>query len=286
MRFVTYREDDGDRVGVLAGGRSTPSRRRHAARPPALRAGPCGRPETVRSPRPAPCGPTPTCSCARPLPDPPTVRDFMTFERHVEGVARLAGDHAGRPRALVRGARLLLHQPLRHPRPARRRARCRPGCQLFDLELEVAAVIGRTGRDVHPDEGASYIAGYTILDRLVRPRPPVRGDAGPARTDEGQGHGPPRSGPCWSPPTSWSPGAPTRLRPGHDRRRSTASRSVRTAGPPWPSPSATWSPTPPAAPRFAPATCSGPAPAAAVAWPSCGVAMASTPTHHYDPATS
>ena len=38
-----------------------------------------------------------------------------------------------------------------------------PGCQLFDLELEVAAVIGRTGRDVPPDEGASYIAGYTIM---------------------------------------------------------------------------------------------------------------------------
>ena len=38
-----------------------------------------------------------------------------------------------------------------------------PGSQLFDLELEVAAVIGRPGRDVDPAEADSLIAGYTIL---------------------------------------------------------------------------------------------------------------------------
>ena len=38
-----------------------------------------------------------------------------------------------------------------------------PGSRLFDLELEVAAVIGRAGRDIRPDDADAHIAGYTIL---------------------------------------------------------------------------------------------------------------------------
>ena len=43
---------------------------------------------------------------------PPTVRDFVAFEEHVEGVVRSMTD--GRSNAgVVRGTHLLLHQPLR-----------------------------------------------------------------------------------------------------------------------------------------------------------------------------
>ncbi len=38
-----------------------------------------------------------------------------------------------------------------------------PGCQMFDYELEVGAIIGREGADLHPDEAAAHIAGFTIL---------------------------------------------------------------------------------------------------------------------------
>lgn len=38
-----------------------------------------------------------------------------------------------------------------------------PGCEQFDYELEVGAVIGREGGDLHPDEAASYIAGFMIF---------------------------------------------------------------------------------------------------------------------------
>jgi 2-keto-4-pentenoate hydratase/2-oxohepta-3-ene-1,7-dioic acid hydratase in catechol pathway len=39
-----------------------------------------------------------------------------------------------------------------------------PGCRDLDLELEVAAVIGRAGRNLTLEEAGSYIAGYTIFN--------------------------------------------------------------------------------------------------------------------------
>ena len=38
-----------------------------------------------------------------------------------------------------------------------------PGCEMFDFELELAAVIGREVADAHPDEAVDAIAGFTIL---------------------------------------------------------------------------------------------------------------------------
>ena len=102
---------------------------------------------------------------ARLLPplDPPSIRDFLTFEQHVEGMVRL-------------------HQPPRnvHPRwyeapsfyfsnphslvGANDDVPVPPGCEVFDYELEVAAVVGRDGRDLTPAEARDHIVGYTILN--------------------------------------------------------------------------------------------------------------------------
>jgi 2-keto-4-pentenoate hydratase/2-oxohepta-3-ene-1,7-dioic acid hydratase in catechol pathway len=38
-----------------------------------------------------------------------------------------------------------------------------PGCTWFDYELEVAAIIGKAGSDLHPDEAADHIVGFTIF---------------------------------------------------------------------------------------------------------------------------
>ena len=38
-----------------------------------------------------------------------------------------------------------------------------PGTEMFDFELEVAAVIGRAGADIPVAEAESYIAGYTVF---------------------------------------------------------------------------------------------------------------------------
>jgi 2-keto-4-pentenoate hydratase/2-oxohepta-3-ene-1,7-dioic acid hydratase in catechol pathway len=100
---------------------------------------------------------------ARLLPplQPPTVRDYMTFESHVEGVARGYGDtvpeewyvapafYFTNPYAMI-GA----HDDVPVP----------PGCGRFDFELEVAAVIGKAGRDLTPEQARDHILGYTILN--------------------------------------------------------------------------------------------------------------------------
>ena len=92
------------------------------------------------------------------------VRDFVTFEQHVEGMAKLHDPprdvhpqwyeaptfYFSNPHSLV-GANDDVPVP--------------PGCRVFDYELEVAAVIGLDGRDLST-RGAprAHIAGYAILN--------------------------------------------------------------------------------------------------------------------------
>jgi 2-keto-4-pentenoate hydratase/2-oxohepta-3-ene-1,7-dioic acid hydratase in catechol pathway len=97
----------------------------------------------------------------RPPLQPPTVRDFMTFERHVEGVAARYGDtvpqewydepvfYFSNPYSMI-GARDDVAIP--------------PGCTLFDYELEVAAVVGRPGANLTPEQARDHIAGYTLFN--------------------------------------------------------------------------------------------------------------------------
>ncbi|GGS13095.1 hydroxylase [Streptomyces humidus] len=96
-----------------------------------------------------------------PLLEPPSVRDFYTFEEHIEGVRR-SGDRGvpdawydaptfyfTNPQALV-GA----HDDIPYP----------PGSKVLDFELEVAVVIGREGRDLTPEQARDHIAGYTLFN--------------------------------------------------------------------------------------------------------------------------
>lgn len=161
MRFVTYVDDDGDRVGVVADGQvhALPSgvtlldllRAEDGLREAGERA--LASPSAVR--------PYSDVRLRAPLPTPPTVRDFMTFERHLEGVLLLGG--ATVPERWYEAPAFYFTNPyaVRGPHDD---VPVPPGCQLFDLELEVAAVVGRTGRDVSPEAGDSYIAGYTIMN--------------------------------------------------------------------------------------------------------------------------
>jgi 2-keto-4-pentenoate hydratase/2-oxohepta-3-ene-1,7-dioic acid hydratase in catechol pathway len=94
---------------------------------------------------------------------PPSIRDFLTFEQHVEGMARLHRPpreihpqwyeaptfYFSNPHSLA-GA----HDDVSVP----------PGCTMFDYELEIAAVIGREGRDLSPDAASDHIVGYTIFN--------------------------------------------------------------------------------------------------------------------------
>jgi 2-keto-4-pentenoate hydratase/2-oxohepta-3-ene-1,7-dioic acid hydratase in catechol pathway len=161
MRFVTYLDDGLDRVGVLDDDQV------HPLDPGAtmldlLRVGTLREAGERALSSASSVRPLGDVRLRAPIPDPPTVRDFMTFERHLEGAAKLASADATVPERWYEAPAFYFTNPYAVlgpdddvPLP--------PGSRLFDLELEVAAVIGRTGRDIHPDDADDHIAGYTIL---------------------------------------------------------------------------------------------------------------------------
>ncbi|HWI65745.1 MAG TPA: fumarylacetoacetate hydrolase family protein [Symbiobacteriaceae bacterium] len=96
-----------------------------------------------------------------PLPRPRTIRDFYAFEAHVKNARARRGlamipewyefpvFYFSNPNAVYGpGAEI--------PKPKT--------TQMLDFELEIAAVIGREGRDLKADEADGYIAGYMIMN--------------------------------------------------------------------------------------------------------------------------
>jgi 2-keto-4-pentenoate hydratase/2-oxohepta-3-ene-1,7-dioic acid hydratase in catechol pathway len=89
--------------------------------------------------------------------NPPTVRDFVTFEEHVEGIAgSVAPEWYEAPTFYFTNPHALIGAHDDVPVP--------PGSRLFDFELEVAAVIGHDGASLTPAEARDAIFGYTILN--------------------------------------------------------------------------------------------------------------------------
>jgi 2-keto-4-pentenoate hydratase/2-oxohepta-3-ene-1,7-dioic acid hydratase in catechol pathway len=95
-----------------------------------------------------------------PIPDPPSIRDFMAFEEHVVNARARVGaeidpDWYELPVFYFTNP-AAVHGPAQDVAVS-------PGSSAFDYELEVAAVVGRAGGDLRPDEAEAHIAGYTIL---------------------------------------------------------------------------------------------------------------------------
>ncbi|MFC7340149.1 fumarylacetoacetate hydrolase family protein [Saccharopolyspora griseoalba] len=93
---------------------------------------------------------------------PPTIRDFVAFEEHVEGVARAVSGTGVAPEWYL-APTFYFTNPHAVTGPFDEVARP-PGCRVLDFELEVAAVVGRTGRDLTPEQAREHIAGYTVLN--------------------------------------------------------------------------------------------------------------------------
>lgn len=92
---------------------------------------------------------------------PRSLRDFMAFEHHV----RAAAERRGRPvppawyemPVYYRGNHLAILGPDEElPWP--------PFTQQLDFEMELAAVVGRPGRDVPEERAWEHIVGYTIMN--------------------------------------------------------------------------------------------------------------------------
>jgi 2-keto-4-pentenoate hydratase/2-oxohepta-3-ene-1,7-dioic acid hydratase in catechol pathway len=118
-----------------------------------------------------------------PLPRPPSLRDAMTFETHVinsfrRGTLRRLAPVDARVERMLGGRRSLTHLFTRgfYGQPPYYNAstgaivgsgasvRIPSYCNVFDYELEWAAVIGRDGADIPAAAAREHIAGYTIFN--------------------------------------------------------------------------------------------------------------------------
>ena len=101
-----------------------------------------------------------TVELLAPVPEPPSIRDFMAFEEHVVTASAAIG-HTVDP--------LWYRQPVFYfTNPAavvgpHVDVAIPPGSAAFDYELEVAAVIGRAGADLTPEQAGEHIAGFVLF---------------------------------------------------------------------------------------------------------------------------
>jgi 2-keto-4-pentenoate hydratase/2-oxohepta-3-ene-1,7-dioic acid hydratase in catechol pathway len=91
------------------------------------------------------------------------VRDFLTFEEHVDAMRRGLDRNPGVPAQWYAAPTFYFGNPYSILGPADD-VPVPPGSVELDFELEVAAVIGRAGRDLTPAQARDHIAGYTILN--------------------------------------------------------------------------------------------------------------------------
>ncbi|MBX5489861.1 MAG: fumarylacetoacetate hydrolase family protein [Chloroflexi bacterium] len=114
----------------------------------------------LASGRPAPSVPLARVRLRAPVLQPPTVRDFFAYEAHAAHWRQLRGETL--PEAWYRLPIFYFSNPLCIAGPDDEVPHPSASDQL-DYELELAAVIGREGRDVAEAEALDYIAGFTIL---------------------------------------------------------------------------------------------------------------------------
>ena len=158
MKFASFRDHDGQpRLGVVVGENI------HSCPPGLALLDILGDPDLVHAAGAnALSDPVDVVSAAAvelraPIPVPPSVRDFLSFERHLRTVSgkdpdpdwyRLPIFYFSNPAGIF-GPRAEIPIP--------------PGCMQFDYELEVAAVIGAPGHNLSPQQAESHIAGYFVL---------------------------------------------------------------------------------------------------------------------------
>jgi 2-keto-4-pentenoate hydratase/2-oxohepta-3-ene-1,7-dioic acid hydratase in catechol pathway len=95
-----------------------------------------------------------------PIPTPPAIRDFMAFEEHVATTRSRTGQGVD-PGWYERPVFYFTNPAAVQPPKAD--IAISPGSAWFDYELEVAAVVGRGGSDLHPESAEDHIAGFMVL---------------------------------------------------------------------------------------------------------------------------
>jgi 2-keto-4-pentenoate hydratase/2-oxohepta-3-ene-1,7-dioic acid hydratase in catechol pathway len=93
---------------------------------------------------------------------PGALRDFVSFERHVQGMEAGKG-HTSAPEPWYEHPTMIFmnpHSAIGTGEPVE----IPPDAHVMDFELEVAAVMGRDCRNITPEQATECIAGYTICN--------------------------------------------------------------------------------------------------------------------------
>lgn len=93
-----------------------------------------------------------------PIPSPPSIRDFVGFEQHL-----INGGGGQRPPEVWYELPIFYFSSPASTCGPFDSVSISPGSRAFDYELEVAAVIGRSGINIPLEEASDYICGFTIM---------------------------------------------------------------------------------------------------------------------------
>jgi len=96
-----------------------------------------------------------------PVPRPPTLRDFYAFEQHVKAANQNRGREVPEnwykfPVFYFTNPNSIFGPDEEVPYP--------PYTQALDYELEIAAIIGKAGVNINPEDAPKHIFGYTIFN--------------------------------------------------------------------------------------------------------------------------
>ncbi|MBO0778227.1 MAG: fumarylacetoacetate hydrolase family protein [Ktedonobacteraceae bacterium] len=96
-----------------------------------------------------------------PIPEPPTMRDFYAFEQHVAAARAKRGlqmipEWYQIPTFYFTNTSEIYGPSAPIPYPL--------GSEELDIELEIACVIGKEGKNIPVEQASDYIAGYTIMN--------------------------------------------------------------------------------------------------------------------------
>lgn len=207
MKLATFHDQRGSRVGVVRADEGrvfdlTAAAPEFADMGALIAAGPdaLARARDLSSRPGAATLPLDAVTLRAPLPRPLQMRDAMSYATHIRqsgaGVRRLAAHLAGDAGAAAKIVPAAEIDPVYRERPIyyitnsltiggpESVVRWPRYSRVADFELEVAAVIGRTGRDIGAAEAPAHIFGYTIFNdfsaRDIQMQE-MRGRLGPAK---------------------------------------------------------------------------------------------------------
>lgn len=160
MRYATYLHGGRTQAGVLADGHLHPLQTRSLLE--FLNWNDYERAAATRAALTRRGTPLDAVSMLAPI-EPPTVRDFVAFEEHVEGVRKSIDNADGVPDQWYRAPTFYFTNPYAVVGTGADIA-MPPGSQVLDFELEVAVIIGRAGRDLDPEQARDHIFGYAVFN--------------------------------------------------------------------------------------------------------------------------